>query len=310
MTAPVLRRCALRCAGLPPLLLAVSLLVFAALRLMPGDPARLMAGPQATAQTVAAMRDRLGLDRPLLVQYGVFLQRAAHLDLGVSLESGAPVSHEIGVRLPNTLRLAGLSYLLALGLGLPLGLLAAVRRGGWTDRLLIAASAIGAALASFWVALMAMELFAVRLRWLPLLGAGGWPHYVLPTLVLAIAPGVLILRMTRAGMIEVLSQDYIRTARAKGLSEPAIWLHHGLRNALVPIVTVMALNLGSVIGGAVVTETVFDWPGCGRLLIDAVRTRDYPVIQGMVLLAVLTVTVANLLADLAIALLNPRIRLG
>ncbi len=306
MGAAVLRRCA----TLPPLLLAVSLLVFGALRLMPGDPARLMAGPQATAETVAAMRGRLGLDRPLVAQYAAFLVRAAHLDFGVSLESGAPVVREIGMRLPNTLRLAGLAYALALLLGLPLGLLAAVGRGGWVDRGLMAASALGASVASFWLALMAMELFAVRLRWLPLLGAGSWPHYVLPAAVLAVAPGVLVLRMTRAGMIEVLSQDYIRTARAKGLPEPAIWVRHGLRNAMVPIVTVMALNLGSVIGGAVVTETVFDWPGVGRLLIDAVRYRDYPVIQGMVLLAVLVVSLTNLLADLLIALLNPRIRIG
>lgn len=299
-----------RCAALPPLLLAVSLLVFGALRLMPGDPARLMAGPQATLETVAAMRGRLGLDRPLGAQYVAFLVRAAHLDLGVSLESGAPVVREIGERLPNTLRLAGLSYGLALLLGLPLGMLAAVRRGGWTDRGLVALSALGASVANFWLALVMMELFAVRLRWLPLLGAGSWPHYVLPVAVLSIGPGVLVLRMSRAGMIEVLSQDYIRTARAKGLSEPAIWFGHALRNALTPIVTVMALNLGSVIGGAVVTETVFDWPGAGRLLIDAVRYRDYPVIQGMVLLAVLAVSVANLLADLLITLLNPRIRIG
>ena len=299
-----------RFATVPPLLLAVSLLVFGTLRLMPGDPARLMAGPQATAEAVAAMRDRLGLDRPLGEQYVAFLAHASHFDLGVSLESGAPVLREIGARLPNTLRLAGLSYALALLLGLPLGVLAAVRRDGWIDRGLIALSALGASMANFWLALMGMELFAVRLRWLPLLGAGSWPHYVLPAAVMAIGPGVLILRMTRAGMIEILSQDYIRTARAKGLSEPAIWVHHALGNALVPIVTVMALNLGSVIGGAVVTETVFDWPGVGRLLVDAVRYRDYPVIQGMVLLAVLVVSLANLLADLLITLLNPRIRIA
>ena len=293
---------------LPPLLLAVSLMIFAAVHAMPGDPARLMAGPQATTEAVDAMRVRLGLDRPPGAQYLVFLEHALHGDLGLSLSSGLPVTQEIAGHLPYTAGLATVGELLAIGLGIPLGLLAAIGRGGAFDRAVVSLSAIGASVANFWAALMLMELFAVRLRWLPLLGAGDWRHYVLPSIVLAILPTALILRMTRAGMIEVLRQDYMRTAHAKGLSRTAIYLRHGLRNALSPVVTVVALNFGSLIGGAVITETVFDWPGLGRLLVDSVRMRDYPVIQGMTLLAVLVVVLANLAGEIAILLLNPQLR--
>lgn len=297
-----------RLAMLPPLLLAVSLLIFAAVHAMPGDPARLMAGPQATTPAVDAMRARLGLDLPLPVQYFAFLAHALHGDFGISLASKLPVSREIGDHLPPTLALATISELLAIALGIPLGMLAGIGRGGLFDRAVVFLSAIGASVANFWLALMLMELFAVRLRWLPLLGAGDWTHYVLPAVVLAILPAALILRMTRAGMIEVLAQDYIRTAHAKGLSRRAVYLRHALRNVLSPIVTVVALNLGSLIGGAVITEIVFDWPGLGRLLVDAVRMRDYPIIQGMTLLAVLAVVLANLAGELAILLLNPQLR--
>ncbi|MGI4745575.1 MAG: ABC transporter permease [Janthinobacterium lividum] len=297
-----------RLAMLPPLLLAVSLLIFAAVHAMPGDPARLMAGPQATTPAVDAMRARLGLDQPLPVQYFAFLAHALHGDFGISLASKLPVTREIADHLPPTLALATISELLAIALGIPLGMLAGIGRGGLFDRTVVFLSAIGASVANFWLALMLMELFAVRLRWLPLLGAGDWTHYVLPAIVLAVLPAALILRMTRAGMIEVLAQDYIRTAHAKGLSRTAVYLRHALRSVLSPIVTVVALNLGSLIGGAVITETVFDWPGLGRLLVDAVRMRDYPIIQAMTLLAVLAVVLANLVGELAILLLNPQLR--
>lgn len=297
-----------RLAMLPPLLLAVSVLIFAAVHAMPGDPARLMAGPQATTSAVDAMRTRLGLDRPLPLQYLAFLAQALHGNLGVSVASKLPVSREIVDHLPPTLALATISELLAVAIGIPLGMLAGIGRSGLFDRTVVFLSAIGASIANFWLALMLMELFAVRLRWLPLLGAGDWTHYLLPAIVLAVLPTALILRMTRAGMIEVLAQDYIRTAHAKGLSRPAVYLRHALRNVLSPIVTVVALNLGSLIGGAVITETVFDWPGLGRLLVDAVRMRDYPIIQGMTLLAVLAVVLANLAGELAILLLNPQLR--
>lgn len=297
-----------RLAMLPPLLLAVSLLIFAAVHAMPGDPARLMAGPQATTPAVDAMRARLGLDQPLSVQYVAFLAHALRGDFGISVASKLPVTREIADHLPPTLALATISELLAIALGIPLGMLAGIGRGGRFDRTLVFLSAIGASVANFWLALMLMELFAVRLRWLPLLGAGDWTHYILPAIVLAVLPAALILRMTRAGMIEVLAQDYIRTAHAKGLSRRAVYLRHALRNVLSPIVTVVALNLGSLIGGAVITETVFDWPGLGRLLVDAVRMRDYPIIQAMTLLAVLAVVLANLAGELAILLLNPQLR--
>jgi len=297
-----------RLVSVPAMLLAASLLIFAGVRLMPGDPARMLAGPQATVDAVAAMRAHLGLDRPWGVQYLAFLRGALRGDFGLSLASRAPVSDEIGLRLPFTLRLAGASELLAVGIGVPLGMLAAVRRGRLLDRIAVFASAVSASVANFWVALMLMELLAVRLRWLPLLGAGGWTHYVMPAIVLALLPGALILRMTRAGMIEVLAQDYVRTARAKGLAPGAVHVRYGLRNALGPIVTVIALNVAGLLSGAVVTETVFDWPGLGRLLVDAVKMRDYPVIQALSLLAVLAVVLANLAGEIAILLLNPKLR--
>ncbi|GBQ87879.1 dipeptide/oligopeptide/nickel ABC transporter permease [Acetobacter nitrogenifigens DSM 23921 = NBRC 105050] len=297
-----------RAAALPLIMLGVSAAVFVAIHALPGDPARLMAGPQAPESTIMELRARLGLDQPLGAQYLHFLERAAHGDFGISLRDGSPVSTVIIERLPYSLALGGLAYLLALLVGVPGGAFAAAREGSWGDRLLMAATLVGASLAGFWVALLGMEVFAVRLRWLPLMGAGDWRHYVLPALVLSLLPMAMIVRMTRAGVREVLRQDYIRTARAKGLSPWTTITRHALRNALAPVITVVALNLGGLISGAVVTETVFDWPGVGRLLVDSVRYRDYPVIQGVTLLSVLGVLLANLLAEGVIAQFDPKAR--
>ncbi|WP_323991240.1 ABC transporter permease [Nguyenibacter sp. L1] len=297
-----------RTAALPFIMLAVSAIIFAAIHALPGDPARLLAGPQAPGGVIRALHARLGLDLPLPAQYMRFLAHALRGDLGLSLRDGTPVRHLLATHLPYTLALGGLAYGLALLAGVPAGALAAARAGAWPDRLLMAATLVGSSLAGFWVALLGMELFAVRLHWLPLMGAGDWRHYVLPASVLALLPTALILRMTRAGLCEILDQDYIRTARAKGLPPWRIMTRHALRNAMVPVVTVAGLNLGGLISGAVVTETVFDWPGIGRLLVDAVRYRDYPVIQGVTLLSVLGVLVINLLAELAIMRLDPRQR--
>ena len=295
-------------AALPLALVGVSVLIFLTVHALPGDPARMMAGPEATQAAVDGLRTRLGLDRPLPVQYLGFVGGALHGDFGVSLRSQNPVAQEIGQRLPYTLTLALVSYAAAILIGVPAGMLAAIHQGGWPDHVVMLGAVLGASMASFWLALLLMSLFAVQLHWLPLLGAAGWRNYVMPTTVLAALPTALIARMTRAGMIEVLRLDYIRTAWAKGLAPRAVYMTHALRNVLPPVVTVVGLNFGSLVGGAVVTEAVFAWPGLGRLLVDSVRYRDYPVLQAVTLLAVTSVVVVNLGAELLIVAINPRLR--
>jgi glutathione transport system permease protein len=294
--------------GLPLILIGVSLMIFLALRALPGDPARLMAGPEATQEAVDAMRTRLGLDQSLIQQYAQFAIDAAHGDLGTSIRSKLPVTSEIAERLPYTLSLALTAYLLAMAIGVPAGMIGAIYRHGWPDHAVMFLAILGASIANFWLALMAMNTFSVKLGWLPLLGASSWKSYILPSVSLAILPAALIARMTRSSMIEVLGQDYIRTARAKGVASSSIYWSHALRNALIPIITIVGLNFGALIGGAVVTESVFNWPGIGRLLVDSVRYRDYPVIQGVTLVAVTGVVLVNFIAEMLIAALNPRIR--
>jgi glutathione transport system permease protein len=295
-------------AAIPLILLLASLLIFSAVRLLPGDPARLMAGMQADQATVESVRHRLGFDQPFPVQYGRFLTGALRGDLGRSARSQQPVAREIAQRLPYTFALTTAAYGIAILLGLTAGLLAAVYRGSWLDSLVMLSAISGASVANFWVALMAMDLFAVKLGWLPLMGAGEWRSYVLPALTLALAPTAVIARMTRGSMLEIIHQDYIRTARAKGLGDAKVYLKHALRNALVPIVTIIGMNFAALLGGAVITESVFNWPGVGRLLVDAVRYRDYATIQGITLLTVFLVVVINFAADAAVGILNPRIR--
>jgi len=294
--------------ALPLILVGVSLLVFVAIRALPGDPARLMAGPEATQEAVDAMTVRLGLDRSLPEQYASFAYDAVRGDLGMSIKSKLPVTDEITERLPFTVGLAITAYLIAIGIGVPAGMIAAIYRHGWPDQIVMIVAIAGASVANFWLALMAMNMFSVQLGWLPLLGATSWKSFVLPSITLAVLPTAVIARMTRSSMIEVMSQDYIRTAYAKGVAPRAIYWSHGLRNALIPIITIVGLNFGSLMGGAVVTESVFNWPGIGRFLVDAVRYRDYPVIQGVTLVAVTGVVVVNFLAELLIAFVNPKIR--
>ncbi len=292
---------------LPFVLLGVSLLVFGTIRLLPGDPARIMAGPEATQDAVDDMRARLGLDAPFFVQYADFLMHAASGDLGMSIRSKQPVATEIARSFPYTAALALCAYAVAIIVGVFAGTLAAIKRRGWFDHFVMAATILAASVANFWLGLMAMNFFAVQLDWLPLLGAGDWTHYLMPTLALALFPTALIARMTRSSMLDVVRQDYVRTAFAKGLPARTVYVRHALRNALIPIVTIVGLNFSGLLGGAVVTENVFNWPGMGRLLVDSVRFRDYPVIQSLVLLAVISVVLINLLADCLIAVIDPRI---
>lgn len=294
--------------SLPLILLGASLIVFLAFRMLPGDPARLMAGPQATQDDVSRMHARLGLDDPLAVQYGHFVSGMLKGDFGTSLKSGQPVSAEMSERVPYTLCLALLAWMMAVILGIPMGMCAAIYRNHVADHVLMLVAIAGASIANFWLALIAMDTFSVKLGWLPLLGAEGWKSYILPSVCLGIFPMAVMSRMTRSSMVDVLGEDYIRTARAKGLAPFQVYFKHALRNALIPIVTIIALNFGSLIGGAVVTESVFNWPGIGRYLVDSVRYRDYPVIQGVTMITVASVVVMNLVGEMIIARINPKIR--
>ncbi|MCU6320153.1 ABC transporter permease [Klebsiella aerogenes] len=294
--------------SLPLILLGASLIVFLAIRMLPGDPARLMAGPQATQDDVSRMHTRLGLDDPLAVQYGHFVSGMLKGDFGTSLKSGQPVSAEMSERVPYTLGLALLAWMMAVILGIPMGMYAAIYRNHVADHVLMLVAIAGASIANFWLALIAMDTFSVKLGWLPLLGAEGWKSYILPSVCLGIFPMAVMSRMTRSSMVDVLGEDYIRTARAKGLAPFQVYFKHALRNALIPIVTIIALNFGSLIGGAVVTESVFNWPGIGRYLVDSVRYRDYPVIQGVTMITVASVVVMNLVGEMIIARINPKIR--
>jgi glutathione transport system permease protein len=293
---------------LPLILLIASLLIFWAVHLLPGDPARIMAGMQADQQVVNDVRSRLGLDKPFATQYRIFLVHALHGDLGVSIRSHKPVAQEIAERFPHTLALTTVSYVFALTVGLSAGILAAIYRGRWLDHLVMVGAIAGGSIANFWLALMALNLFAVELGWVPLLGADSWKSYILPSVTLGLLPAAVVARMCRASMLDILHQDYIRTARAKGLSTLNVYLKHALRNALIPIVTIVGINFSSLLGGAVITETVFNWPGIGRLMIDAVRDRDYATIQGITLLTVAIVVTTNVAVDLFIGVMDPRIR--
>ncbi|WOI58308.1 ABC transporter permease [Palleronia sp. LCG004] len=295
---------------LPIVLLGVSFIVFLSVRMLPGDPARLMAGPEATQAAVDNMRIRLGLDQPIILQYAKFLGNAATGDFGTSIRSGRSVSEELAPRFMATLRLASVAYFFATLLGVPLGMAGAIWRGRTIDQIVMIIAILGASVANFWLALVMMDYFSVQKGWLPLLGDGSPAHYVMPAIALGLLPMALVARMTRSSMIETLGQDYIRTARAKGLSAFRVYRRHALRNALIPIVTIIGLNFGAVIGSTVVTETVFNWPGIGQMLVDAVRYRDYPIIQGVTMLAVVSVVLVNFTAELLISALDPRVRFG
>lgn len=298
-----------------PVLFGVSLLAFAIMHVVPGDPVRLIAGPDAPESVVQRVRTELGLERPLYVQYWSFLTRAVQGDLGRSLRSRAPVVDEIMRRFPATLELTTVSMLMAVAVGLPLGLVAAVRRSTWIDYLSMTTSLSSLSMPIFWVAIVAIWLFSLQLGWLPVSGRAGpvweWDgfrHIILPAATLATTSIAIISRLTRSGMLDVLGREYVTTARAKGVSPVSVVAKHALKNALIPVVTVVGLQYGFLLGGAVVTETIFAWPGVGRLAMQAILQRDYPVVQGCVLLVALAFVLVNLLVDVVYGWLDPRIR--
>lgn len=287
----------------------VSVLVFLMLHLVPGDPAVVMLSEQANASDVQHLRHELGLDQPLWAQYGLYLERVLHGDLGRSIRLRRPVSELIAGRLPNTLELAVASLSLATVVGVAVGAVSAVRRGRLADHLAMAGALLGVSLPSFWLGLMLILLFGLRLSALPIAGnQDGFASLVLPALTLATVPMATIARLTRSGLLDVLGEDYIRTARAKGLNELAVIVSHALRNSMIPVITVVGVQFGVLLGGAIIVETVFAWPGVGRLLIDAVSARDFPLVQGIMLFISISFVLVNLCADLVYAYVDPRIR--
>ncbi|GAC1472946.1 MAG: ABC transporter permease [Candidatus Dormibacteraceae bacterium] len=290
-----------------PTLWGVATVVFVMARLLPGDPARVIAGVLASPEDVEHIRRQMGLDQPLLVQYGYFMGSLLRLDLGTSAHTNAPVVEEIGSRLPYTVELAVLALAIAITVGLLAGVAAAVRRNTMLDLVISSLSVFGVSMPVYWLGLMMIIVFAIYLHVLPAAGADEPTSIVMPAITLALFSLALIARMTRSSMLEVLGQDFVRTARAKGAPFRLVVFRHALRNALLPIMTVVGLQFGALLGGAVVTETVFAWPGVGRLLIDSIFFRDYPVVQGLVLMFGTTFVVINLLVDLLYAYVDPRI---
>ncbi|EAW3208481.1 glutathione ABC transporter permease GsiC [Salmonella enterica] len=297
-----------RLLGLIPTLLIVAVLVFLFVHLLPGDPARLIAGPEADAQVIALVRQQLGLDQPLHVQFWRYITHVLQGDFGTSMVSRRPVSEEIASRFLPTLWLTITSMIWAVLFGMAIGIAAAVWRNRWPDRLGMTLAVTGISFPAFALGMLLMQLFSVDLGWLPTVGADSWQHYILPSLTLGAAVASVMARFTRSSFVDVLSEDYMRTARAKGVSEAWVVLKHGLRNAMIPVVTMMGLQFGFLLGGSIVVEKVFNWPGLGRLLVDSVDMRDYPVIQAEVLLFSLEFILINLVVDVLYAAINPAIR--
>ncbi|MBD2089135.1 ABC transporter permease [Microcoleus sp. FACHB-1515] len=334
----MLRYTARRLLSLIPVLLGITLLVFAFLHFIPGDPALVMVGERATPEQVEALRERLGLNEPLPIQYFKFLGGLLRFDLGNSIISGIPVSQEIRTRWPASFELAVASMLFAVIIGVPAGIVAAVKKDKWVDNAAMSVSLIGVSMPVYWLGLLLIYLFAVYLGWLPPSGRIGvdvgnafrpitgffildsilrfdfralgnvLSHLVLPAIALGTIPLAIIARITRSAMLEVLSQDYIRTARAKGLIERWVIMKHALKNALLPVITIIGLQFGTLLSGAILTETIFSWPGIGSWIYQGILNRDYPVVQGGVVFVSVTFVLVNLLVDLSYAFFDPRIQ--
>lgn len=323
---------------LVPVLLGISLLVFAFLHLIPGDPAVTMLGDRANLDQIEALRERMGLNQPLPLQYLSFLGRLVTFDLGTSIFTGVPIWEEIKLRWPATFELSVMAMLIALLLGIPAGVIAAVRKNSLVDNLTMSGSLLGVSMPVYWLGLLLVYLFAVNLQWLPPSGRIGVnvgynfepitgffifdaliqgnfaalrnvvAHLMLPAITLSTIPLAILARITRSAMLEVLSQDYIRTARAKGLIEFWVIGKHALKNAMLPVVTIVGLEFGTLLGGAILTETIFSWPGIGKWIYEGILLRDYPVVQGGIVFVAFVFVLVNLLVDVSYAFLDPRIQ--
>lgn len=292
-----------------PVLLGVATLVFSLIHLVPGDPAQAMLGEGAAPQDVAELRKSLGLDQPLMTQYVTFLRHAVTGDLGKSFRTGQPVTTMIAERVPATAELAIAAMVVAVILAIPLGVVAAVWRGTAGDYGAMTFALLGVSIPNFWLGPLLAIVFAVELGWLPVSGRGSVANLVLPAISLGLALAAILARMTRASLLDELNELYVRAARARGVSRAAAVTSHALRNSFVPLLTIIALQFGAVLTGAVITETIFAWPGIGRLLIQSIGFRDYPMVQGCILLIAVTYVTVNLLTDLMYGVLDPRIRL-
>lgn len=297
-----------RILGMVPTLLLVAVCVFIFVHLLPGDPARLTAGPEADDATIELVREELGLNKPMYEQFADFVKGAATGNLGISLASKRPVSVEIAERFWPTFWLTVWAMVWSVIFGLAVGIISAVWRNKWPDRLGMTTAVSGISFPAFALGMILMEIFSVKLGWLPTVGADTWKHYILPSITLGAAVAAVMARFTRSAFVEVLGDDCIRTARAKGVSETSVVMKHAFRNAMIPVVTMMGLQFGFLLGGSIVVEKVFNWPGMGRLLVDAVDMRDYPVIQGLVMLFSFEFIVINLVVDVLYGWINPTIR--
>jgi peptide/nickel transport system permease protein len=301
-----------------PTLILASILIFAIITLAPGDPARMMLGSQATPEEVEVERERLGLNQPIPVRYAIWLTDVASLNLGVSQSNRRPVAALIADALPNTLRLALISLAVAMLIGFPLGVLAAVNANRRIDAVVTALNSLGLAMPAFWFGLLLILLFSVQFKWLPASGIGEpnrppWEralYLIMPVATIAVSNLSVFSRYVRSAMIDVLNADYVRTARAKGLAERVVITRHALRNAMIPVVTIVGIQFGRLLGGAVVTESVFAYPGIGRLVINSIQNRDYPVVQATLMLVVLIFLLTNIIVDASYAYLDPRVKLG
>jgi ABC-type dipeptide/oligopeptide/nickel transport system permease component len=291
-----------------PVLLGVATLVFSLIHLVPGDPVQAMLGDSATPQDVADVRARLGLDKPLPVQYGAFLSNVSRGNLGISLRTNQPVTAAIAERMPATFELAFAAMAVATAIALPLGIIAAVRAGTLADYGATTLALVGISIPNFWLGPLMAIVFSISLGWLPVSGRGSAAHLILPAITLGAPLAAVLARMTRASVIEELRELYVLAARARGVSRLRAVVRHAFRNSLIPVVTVLGLQFGAVLTGAVITETIFAWPGVGRLLIQSISFRDYPMVQGCILLIAVTYVAMNLLTDLVYGLLDPRIR--
>lgn len=292
-----------------PVLLGVTFIIFTLMYITPGDPARIILGDTATQASVSAMRHQMGLDQPFLVQYGNYIKNLVlHFNIGTSYVTKQPVMTEIMSAAPSTLKLALSSMIVAVLIGIPVGVISAVKQYSIFDTVTMIFALIGISMPVFWLGLLLIILFAVKLQWLPAAGYSGFKYIILPAIALGAQSVSVFARMTRSSMLEVIRQDYIRTVRAKGQKEIVVILGHALRNALIPIITILGLQFGGLLGGAVLTESIFSIPGIGRLMVDSINMRDYPVVQGGVIFIAIGFSIVNLLVDLMYAYVDPRIK--
>lgn len=297
-----------RLVGIIPILLIVSIFIFMFVHMIPGDPARLVAGPDAGQKDVELVRQQLGLDKPVTTQYFTYIGNLLQGDLGISMKTKRPVYEEIAQRFMPTFWLTVWSMVWAIVFGMLIGVISATKRNKWQDYAGMFSAVSGISLPSFWLGLMLIQLFSVKLGWFPTGGIDSWKSYILPSITLGAGVAAVIARFARSSLMEILKEDYIRTGRAKGLKENVVVWRHALKNAMIPVITMTGLQFGFLLGGSIVVETVFSWPGLGRLLIDSVSFRDYPLIQAEMLLFALEFILINLLVDILYGVMNPQIR--